>query len=428
VKVIWWFLLATIVFSGSCHREYNVSVPDTFKSLLFRKEYFRMRDQLEKDSSRMDDFHRMFYRAFVENAFGQYAVSIQDVKQLQRSYRTELSDSDQINLLGIQEGNYYNTCQYSLAAAADDALLKGFSTTMNPQEIRITRNSFKVWKALSNEEPQTVSMNGTDSVTWKRDAIGLMEIPVSCSDSTFQMVFDTRAGISTVTATTARQMNLRKLKVNFDLGSGVTGILFNSGLAVADSLKIGNIIMKQVVFQVVSDSMLYFAPIHFSIHGIFGFAAMRALGQVEILKSGFMRIPGDSTSHNAQNLALDGYDPVISLIAFGDTLPFYFDSGASSSDLYSLFFKKYKSKVSKEGKVHNIQLGGAGGVIRTNVWELPRLEIKSGSAKAVLNNAVIHTKPLTEEADKFYGNIGQDFISQFKEVTINFCKMYVILK
>jgi len=387
-----------------------------------------MREALAVDSSSLDSLHRQFYRAFVENAFGDYQGSVSDVLSLLEFHGAELSDSDKINLLGIQESNYYNTCRYGHAAAADDALLKGFSATLNAQEKKITRNSFTLWSSLSGVAPQRVEGEGSDTLSWTRDALGLMEIPVRCGDSVFQMVFDTRAGMSTLSVSMARSMGLKLLPVSYDLGSGATGLLFKSGLAVADSLQLGHILMRHVVFQVVSDSLLYFAPVHFGIRGIFGFAAMRALGQVEIRKAGQMIFSQGEEGPTPGNLALDGYDPVIRLGVLGDTLNFYFDSGATTSDLYSLFFKRFGRKILREGKLKNMELGGAGGVIRQDLWVLPELKLICGKKTGLLHQVDIHTSPVTNEADKFYGNIGQDFISQFNRVTINFKNLYVSVK
>jgi hypothetical protein len=64
----------------------------------------------------------------------------------------------------------------------------------------------------------------------------------------------------------------------------------------------------------------------------------------------------------------DAHDPVIALCNEGDTLSFYFDSGAGSTTLYYPFFEKYKSQIHKDGHVKTIQFAGAGGTTKESIY------------------------------------------------------------
>src|SRR5438270_12536001 len=98
-----------------------------------------------------------------------------------------------------------------------------------------------------------------------------MEIPVRNEAGAFSGVFDTRANISTITQTCAKKLGLRLLSVSYNEGSGATGIQFKTGLGVADSLYIGDLLVRNVVFQVMPDSILYIAPVKFQLNMIIGF-------------------------------------------------------------------------------------------------------------------------------------------------------------
>jgi hypothetical protein len=58
------------------------------------------------------------------------------------------------------------------------------------------------------------------------------------------------------------------------------------------------------------------------------------------------------------------------------------------------------------------------------VYVVPRLYLELGSRKAKIDSAnVLMQKIIPNE--HFYGNIGQDFISNFDELIYNFKSMYV---
>jgi hypothetical protein len=82
----------------------------------------------------------------------------------------------------------------------------------------------------------------------------------------------------------------------------------------------------------------------------------------------------------------------------------------------------------KEGELDTVKIGGAGGFVKTEVYKLKNFVLYAGDKKVVLPEVNVRTKDLDEGGDIFYGNIGQDLISQFKEMIINFEYMYVDFK
>lgn len=189
-------------------------------------------------------------------------------------------------------------------------------------------------------------------------------------------------------------------------------------------LYIGHILLRNVVFQVMPDSVLYMAPIKFSMHIIIGFPVIKQLKEIHIYKNGRMNIPLEPSKSLFHNLALDGLDPVIALKTDSTILPFYFDSGAGTSDYYYNYFKRYKTKVLRQGHLKKVHFGGAGGIIEREVYVLPVVNMYLGNKKIAIDSVNVLTQELSP-SEKFYGNIGQDLMSQFEEMTLNFKYMYV---
>lgn len=214
------------------------------------------------------------------------------------------------------------------------------------------------------------------------------------------------------------------LDVSYEEGSGMTGIRFKTGLGIADSIYVGDILVRNVVFQVMPDSILYLAPIKFSINIIIGFPLIAALKEVHIYNDGRMVIPLIPSKKALHNFALDRLDPVISLKTDDDTLCFHLDMGASSTDLYYAYFEKYKSQILKKGIIKTIQIGGAGGVQKKDVYILPQFNVYLENKKITIDSVAVHTEKIYRE-EKYYGNIGQDFTGRFNELILNFTDMYI---
>jgi hypothetical protein len=215
------------------------------------------------------------------------------------------------------------------------------------------------------------------------------------------------------------------LNVSYTEKSGITGIQFKVGLGVADSLYIGKLLVKNAVFQVMPDSILYIAPLKFQLNIILGLPVIAQLQEIQFHKDGRLTIPQTPAGGSDHNLALDGLDPVLALLSDKDTLSFHFDTGAGTSILYSGYFQKYQTMIKQSAIRKDESFGGAGGVQKKDVFILPSLHLTLGQKTVTVDSVSVLTAKIFP-GEKFYGNIGQDFMKQFDEITFNFRDMYVL--
>ena len=260
---------------------------------------------------------------------------------------------------------------------------KIYQAVLDSEKVIDIKNDLLIRNALHSVPPQAAVIGDPTVFSWKKDKIGLIEIPVKFNAGSYDAIFDTRANISSISQTYAAKLGLKMLNVAYEEGSGITGIKFKTGLGIADSLYIGDILFQNVVFQVMPDSILYFAPIDYSLHIIIGFPVIAALKEVHIYKDGTMLVPSKPSNAPLHNFALDGLDPVISLRTPVDTLCFHLDLGATSTDLYYAYFKKYQSEIVKKSAVKTIQIGGAGGIQKIDVYVLPQLTLYLGKQESL---------------------------------------------
>jgi hypothetical protein len=412
-----------------CCRQKSERASQQLQSLLDKKDYFRLSESLGAVMDKISTKSYTYYHAFVESAFNQVKKSQEDIQTLLTLYASVLNDTERVALLSLEEKNYFLAFDYAHAAQTDRELLNHYSHILDSTVVKDIQNELLVRNALAGIAPQEITQTETTTLHWTRDKIGLMEIPLKCRGFEYQCIFDTRANISSITKTFASKLGLKMLDVSYEEGSGITGIRFKCSMGIADSLYFGNILLRHVVFQVMPDEVLYLAQAQFSLDIILGFPVIEQLKEIQIYQDGRMTIPLEATRNAAKNLALDGLNPVILLKSeSNDSLSFYFDSGSTGSDLYSIYFNKYRAKIISESKKENVEYGGAGGAIKANVYSLDSLSLFVSDRKVTFRKINVLSKPIGSKPDKFYGNIGQDLISQSKEMILNFEDMYILIK
>jgi len=418
-------LIAIFLILTGCNKQTkNTAAVKHLKELLDQKEYFRLETQFKLHNGDLNDEDRLYFKSFIDNAFNRNANCIKDVDSLLKINTFKLPDSVKLDLNRLQSDSYFKTYQYAKAAESDSSLLKQYSRTISKENVDDIKNDLVMRNALKKVPLQQTIIKDNSSIAWKKDKIGLIEIPVAAQSQTFDAIFDTRANISSITQTYAHKLGLRILNASYNEASGITGMVFKTGIGIADSLRIGNIIVRNAVFQVMPDSILYIAPIKLQLNIIIGFPIIDQLQEVDIFKDGRMVIPLTPAKSELHNFALDGLDPVIALKSGNDTLSFHFDSGASSSDLYAAYFERYKAYIIKTGFKKTVHYGGAGGSLKKQVYILPELHLTLGNKTVTIDSVSVLTKKIYPK-EKFYGNLGQDLMRQFNEMVFNFKYMYV---
>ena len=407
-----------------CNRHGSSAAFSQLNSLLKDKQFFKLETQFQKEKDELDHRQQLYFNAFINNAFNRNAIAAKQVDSVLQSYPKSFSDSVKASLLQIQEDSYFKLFQYAKAADVDSLLIHRYAHVLDSSNLADRKNKFLLTHALRTTPPQRIEKNNVADIKWTRNVLGLITIPLRHDTTTFSAIFDTRANISSITQTYAKKLKLKMLPVSYQESSGITGIKFKTGLGVADSLWIGDILIRNVVFQVMPDSVLYLNPLKFSLDLILGFPVIAGLGEIHIVKDRRMIIPQYETKSDLHNLALNELDPVLLLKTGDDTLAFNFDLGAATSNLYYAFFQKYKSRILKEGHQEDIHLGGAGGIQKKTVYELPSLSLTLGEKTITIDSVTIFTQKIFP-GEKLFGNIGNDFSSQFTDLVLNFDEMYI---
>ncbi len=398
----------------------------TLQALLREGEYFKLKMELQKNGAMLPSDRVHFYQAFVESAFNNSQNSILLAESILKKKDSLHQDSGRVDVMLLLRDNYFKTYQYKKAAETGHEILRDYKNILGDR-LHDVENTLLIHEGLKNIRPQQVTLNKEVTLKWKSNKMGLIEIPIKTKTSTVGIVFDTRAHISTVTQSFAKKLGLKMLDVSFEESSGITGIKFTSGLGIADSLYLGEVLLQNVVFQVLPDEQLHFPSLDYTLDGILGFQVIKQFKEVHIFRGGDFIISPTSTPGNLNNLAFDNSTMVISVLKDADTLSFHFDTGATGSEFYSNYFHRYKTEIIKTAKAETVETGGVGGTIKTQVFILPNINLTIGEKKLELGEVAVRTNP-TFKGQKYNGNIGQDVIKQFNEMILNFESMYLNFK
>ena len=335
-------LIIVIAFTSCSVSKTNQTLDQNLNQLLEQKDYFRLSEQLQINKEKISKDRFLYYKAFVDNAFGENTQSIAQVEVLLETYKTNFNDSIAEKILALKADNYIHTHQYKQASVIYGDILNQFSKDLDSADIADYKNMKSLFETLGTIAPQVMQEHQTVKIASYRNQFNHLMAPIKVNEIAEDFIFDTGANLSTISESQAKKMNLKLFEQNIDVGSS-TGINVASKLAVADSLYFGPILFKNVVFIVMPDEKLSFPEIDYYIHGIIGFPVIHQLEEIHLNKDGSIVVPEKPTASNLKNMFLEGLTPVIKTTSGKDTLLFTFDTGASQSELSYFYYKEHKA-------------------------------------------------------------------------------------
>lgn len=391
-------------------------------TLLAKRDFFALKDQLSFSNKNITTQDSLYFQASVQNAFGQNEQSIAAIRQLGEHYATQVEDDAWINLLNILADNYAKMYDYKSTAASYAILLRRYGNKLNETDVESYDNDYTLYKALEKVPAQTIIFQNSMSVQMRKDQQELWNVPIlfNKKDSA-HFVFDSGAGISTITNSAARKLGLQIIPANIKVNSANDRQIV-AQLGIADEMQLGGAVLHHVVFLVMDDRMLDFPTINYTIDGIIGFPVINALHNITISKNGVLKINNTiKTQTIHSNFYYQGNAIRMHGIVGKDTLFFHLDTGAKQSELNKEYYdanKSYVRSISEKKKYH---LGGAGGVTSYKAFQLPNVSVQIGSGKKILPYIPVYPTKVSP-----YGNaIGQDYIQLFDQMQIDFENCYI---
>jgi hypothetical protein len=413
------FLFLWIFYTPVCHSQ-------DLNQIYQSKDFFKLRDEFQKQSAILTPQDRYFYQAVLENAFNQCDRSNETSAKLTANSLVRVKGQHWKMLEYLRADNYIKLYRYQEAVNCFTELKNKMNATLDSSEIDDLDQSIKLWSTIREVQPQEVIRPSECHIPWVKDKMGLIDVPVNVGDDTSEFMFDTGANQSVISETNAKRFHLKIYKVKIPLASGISGTTFQTSLAVADSLYIGVILLRHVIFFLLPDDMLYFKPMEYRQQGIIGEPVIAQLGEIKIRKDGQMDVSVRNGNPRLHNLAFSGMMPIVNFFFEQDSLPFQFDTGAGSTILYEPFFTRYRKMILQKGKSHILRSAGVGGSItESKAYELKNFHLEVAGVTCRLDTVNIRTTPVGPEKDLYYGNIGLGLFNACNTVTLNLRDMYI---
>lgn len=387
-------------------------------TLTEQENYFSAQEVYDAYKNNLSVKYQLFIEAVLDNAFNRLSESDRKVEDLLEKGRS-LPDSLLLRLWEVKYDNALKLYDYSKAGDAVVYIIENHKNLLSGKELADYKNSLKIWQALKDIPPQEVLIMEPEILTMEKDLAGLNTLQVSSNNDTLDFVFDTGANISTTSRSVADRLNMNMIPVDIEVGT-ITGAKAEAQLAVCDEMCLGSILLRNVVFLVFPDEGLSFPQINYTIYGILGYPVMEALNEIKITQDGKFIVPVNESAYSGNpNLALSGLTPLIWL----NNKHFTFDTGADRTMLYDAYYRENKEEIEKLYQPTSINFGGAGGTIEVEgfiinqTFTINNTEVEIDSIHLLKNKL--------DEDETVYGNIGQDLITKFDTLTLNFSKMFI---
>jgi len=405
----------------------NQNVLDELKHLAETQDYFKLKKTFESSKNVLSETHALYFDAIINKVFNQPQTSNQAIEKILSIENIDLNDTLLNKLYWAKLGNHINLYEYARATETSEYIQKNYPGFNDSVEMKNLQNEVNIWRALKDVPKQEIIRNKDCIIPMERDKMGLFNVDVVFGDSTKNLIFDTGANFSALKRSLVEKLGLTLIEADFYV-TAATGLQVNCDIAIADEIEMGGLICKNVVFLVLNDEDLSFPQIDYYINGAIGFPVIEAFDELRINQENEIFIPKQATEYAFNNFALDGLMPIIACEYKGDTLSLHFDTGATHTSLFPLFYKDYQEEIQKNYEQETFSSGSAGGTYTFEGYVLNNIHLKVADSEVTLDSLRLHIEDVGSKESNFHGNFGQDYIKQFDEMILSFKYASVLFK
>jgi hypothetical protein len=392
-------------------------------ALVESKKFGELYTELSANRNIYNDKTLIYYDLILKSVLNQPEESNALIQKFRIQFN-RFNDTISYNLVQTEYYNNQKLDNYKKLKELSADLIENYKQFIDSTDFVELKDDNIAFGFLENELPTTLIKNADSKIKVIKDLAGYNLLCVkSKNDSTVNMIFDTGANVNVVSESTAKKLNLRIIPDAVVYVMGATGTRNASKIAIADQGFIENIEFRNAEFIVFADSLLTFANGRYKINGVIGFPIIMRFESIRFTDS-LIYIPKNPDAlASVPNLFIEGDDYIIDVTYKNSILPFFFDTGNSNTSFYknmydidSMTFKALKDTVFSYSSV--------GGTLTQKAKLLPEIKLDCGSKSFVLKDTYITLEENILNPDLF-GNIGKDFVNQYKSITMCFKHAYI---
>ena len=411
MRVIALCLPALVAFSLPCTTaDASQTAPD-YARLYHSHNYFALRTALARDKTTHTE-QVQFYRAAVMTAFNRSADADRIISAL---LKNNTDSSLRPKLLELRMTNAERQSDYAQALQAAQTLERVYAENGDRKKLDDVKNSIRLFGAIRHVPPQTVLRRGKSVIELSTNNGPGKCIPILFGKQRRCYILDSGANYSVLIRSEAAHLGLKVIPAGITVGSS-TDATVTADLAVAPTLRIGNLEYHNVVFLVMPDSTFTFKD--FTIRGILGYPVFTGMGAIRTYIGKRIDIPAHVPDVPVDNIALDDRDILTEVKAAGHSVLCRLDTGADRTVFYKSYFDRFRRDVEKQGTAHKVRTAGAGGIRNYRAYTLPRIVLEFAGHKVSLQKARVYTEKVVPQ-DYLMCNLGLDVLGKFSSYTIN---------
>ena len=338
-------------------------------------------------------------------------------------HQAELGAETSIGMAALQGMNFLNLGMYEQAGKVGEDLVNTLKKSLPFEALYSFVFIEKVGKALANvSEPYLERPDRDINVPLIVGTVGRgkhIYIPVEVNGITKNYIFDTGCSFGNfVSEKYAEEVGLKVLADSIPVSGMEIGFV---KLAMADSLRIGELVYHNPVFMVAPPDNEV-DPV-FAFDGVLGYHFIRDAREIIIDNEAGRFIFPQEISDGEPNMYLSSNTPQVRISYDGHPLDLIFDTGNVKSDLGNKFAEIFPDAI--EGLTEQTtSRGGFGGISQTKAVVLPEFRFEAaGSTVTLYNTEVI--KNTGSGSLLFSGSLGADFVLSFKRLVINYQSMFI---
>ena len=338
-------------------------------------------------------------------------------------HQAELGAETSIGMAALQGMNFLNLGKYEQAGKVGEGLVNTLKKSVPFEALYSFVFIEKVGKALANVSKPYLERPDRDiNVPLIVGTVGRgkhIYIPVEVNGITKNYIFDTGCSFGNfVSEKYAEEVGLKVLADSIPVSGMEIGFV---KLAMADSLRIGELVYHNPVFMVAPPDNEV-DPV-FAFDGVLGYHFIRDAREIIIDNEAGRFIFPQEISDGEPNMYLSSNTPQVRISYDGHPLDLIFDTGNVKSDLGNKFAETFPDAI--EGLTEQTtSRGGFGGISQTKAVVLPEFRFEvAGSTVTLYNTEVI--KNTESGSQLFSGSLGADLVLSFKRLAINYQSMFI---
>ncbi len=393
------------------------------------ERWFELRDIYRADSSLMSPFMRAFSKTMLCQVFNRTAEANANILHLVRNYQEEMGMGNVCSMIMLYADNCSRLGDNAGAAATLGKFAAQVEQTADSSFVAELHRREEMYASLAQYRLYDIA-GGDCTVPFHTVQVAdstqaMMFVEGKINGRAARMVFDTGAGYNVVTPDVARRYGMR-IVAGQVLAEGIRR---NAGLvAVADSLCMGQLVVRNVVFAVLDMTIgnERAAGVMSSFSIILGQPLLRQFGKyaVSFADNSITLTRKSQPQHRIPNMCMRN-TPMVEAVKDGRSIALTLDTGTPDTMFGNAFYHDFSAEVARDGHWDIVGSAGYGGVGYDSVFRLPKVKLSVGGKTFALGNVPVSAMSTGNALTAGYGRLGIDFFRLWKKVTVDNVNMTI---